>query len=92
MWFDDPHFGGDLFYEPADCLIDVTTNHTMTKATALQQFDALWNLTSAIGGGKFLEGNYYKRQGWIEFTRDLLDRGYITSRQFKTWKNPFGAW
>ena len=76
------------------CTLPNRRNHklTMTKATALQQFDTLWNLTSAIGGGKFLEGNYYKRQGWIEFTRDLLDRGYITSRQFKTWKNPYGAW
>jgi len=64
----------------------------MTKTTAMKQFNVLWEMTSIIGDGKFLEGNYYKRQGWIEFTRDLLDRGYITSQQFKTWKNPYGAW
>lgn len=58
-----------------------------TKAAALQQFRYNWKVSTK--GTQWADDVVAKREAWNNYTDSLCKEGYITSKQYHNWTNPF---
>lgn len=61
---------------------------TINKAQALSQFRYNWKVIT-LAHPKLKGDVVWKRQEWNDFTDALCKEGYISSKQYETWSNPF---
>ena len=58
-----------------------------TKALALHQFRYNWKAETK--GTQWADDIVAKREAWNNFTDALCKEGYITTKQYNNWSNPF---
>ena len=61
---------------------------TITKQEALSQFRYNWKVLT-MQQPKWKGDDVAKREEWNNFTDELCKEGYISSRQYNNWSNPF---